>query len=291
MEIKLLTSVFQSKGDFQSDMIIPVSAGAKLYQNHVLTEFRDDTGENISEKNSYYCELTVHYWAWKNLKADYYGLMHQRRYFEIKKSLIYTKESEKLSVPYRIYDKPDLKLVSEILNKNTLENILKEYQIIAPLRENIYRSVKEYYQKSDQREFDDIALIFEIIKDLSPEYLKYANLYFNHSYSYFCNMFIMDKKNFQDYSEWLFKILFEYERRKPKEFLYPREMGKIAERLFGVWFDKIIAENKVSWAEFPRAHFKSVNGVTAKNLSFNPVFYKIFPPGTKRKALLWNFKR
>lgn len=33
----------------------------------------DNTGDNISLRNSNYCELTGLYWAWKNLKCDYIG--------------------------------------------------------------------------------------------------------------------------------------------------------------------------------------------------------------------------
>ena len=43
---------------------------------------KDNTGENISAKNPMYCELTGLYWAWKNLDADYLGLVHYRRHFK-----------------------------------------------------------------------------------------------------------------------------------------------------------------------------------------------------------------
>ena len=47
--------------------------------------FHDDEGENISEKNDKYCELTAQFWAWKNIHdADYYGFWHYRRFMSFR---------------------------------------------------------------------------------------------------------------------------------------------------------------------------------------------------------------
>ena len=42
---------------------IPVGLGKNINSKYFL---RDNTFENISEKNSYYGEYTFHYWLWKN---------------------------------------------------------------------------------------------------------------------------------------------------------------------------------------------------------------------------------
>ncbi len=48
----------------------------------------DNTGDNISEQQPFFSELTVQYWAWKNQEADYYGLCHYRRYLSFTKKTL-----------------------------------------------------------------------------------------------------------------------------------------------------------------------------------------------------------
>lgn len=52
---------------------LPIHVGAAIHPD-VLTEIQqDNTGDNISELNPYYCELTALYWLWKNNDSDYKG--------------------------------------------------------------------------------------------------------------------------------------------------------------------------------------------------------------------------
>lgn len=60
---------------------IPMYVGATGNKNVPAGYMRDDVGDNISEKNNSYCELSGLYWIWKNCEADIVGLVHYRRYF------------------------------------------------------------------------------------------------------------------------------------------------------------------------------------------------------------------
>lgn len=289
--IKILVSVFKNNADDVGDFIVPVLSGAELYENTFSIKYKDNTGENISSKNKSYCELTVQYWAWKNLDCDVYGLMHHRRYFNFNKKNLFSKNNRKLPRSYKIFDIPDEKTLKALYaDYNTISEITDQYSIIAPTREKLLETVREQYNKNDSTGFDDLGLLCKIIEEKYPDYISSAYKYLDGHFAYFCNMFIMDKKCFFDYSSWLFTVLEEFEKQKPDEFTYERELGKLGERLFGIYMTYIIDNTDIRWAELPRAHFCKIGGTT-KNLSFDRILYHLFPPGSERRNLIRKIKK
>ena len=79
--IKIIVATHKKYQMPDDEMYLPVQVGSELNDN--LGYQKDNDGENISKKNPYYCELTGLYWAWKNLDADYIGLCHYRRIFDV----------------------------------------------------------------------------------------------------------------------------------------------------------------------------------------------------------------
>ena len=102
------------------ELYLPVQVGREGKEN--LGYQVDNNGENISNKNATFCELTGLYWAWKNLDADYIGLCHYRRHFTCKKLIPFNEEAK-----FKI-----------LLNKKQTEEILKDTDIILPKKREYY---------------------------------------------------------------------------------------------------------------------------------------------------------
>lgn len=181
-----------------------IQVGAAL-TNQTICNIRDDIGDNISEKNATYCELTALYWIWKNDTSDYAGLCHYRRHFELTKEVISRLDNSNI----------DVILTIPILN---------------------FPSVRAMY-KNDHL-IEDWNAMLDIISELYPEYFSTAIEFQNGNYYYGYNMFIARKEIFNEYCEWLFPILFECEKRcKPREDKYQqRYIGFLAERLLSIFF-------------------------------------------------------
>ena len=73
---------FSEQEKSNKDILIPIQVGARL-SDAKLYDTRDDYGDNISDKNGIFCELTALYWIWKNDTHSIKGLSHYRRRFLI----------------------------------------------------------------------------------------------------------------------------------------------------------------------------------------------------------------
>ena len=200
----------------QLDGYCPIEVGA-YFHDDILYDIRDDTGENISYKNKNFCELTAYYWIWKNSSDEYVGLVHYRRFLSKK----------------RIDEN-----IKYYLKKKDALNILQKYDVILPeqIKWKDY-SVAEGYGNGAGF-IKDLDILREVIEEVSPEYMSdFDEVLKGHDASY-CNVFVMKKVLFDQYCEWLFKILFTTEKRvdlSDYSDVEKRIFGFMAEILMNVW--------------------------------------------------------
>lgn len=181
----------------------------------------DDIGENISDKNISYCELTALYWAWKNLKYDFLGLAHYRRYCGNKNS----------------------KRIIDILTLSDIELLLSKYDVIVPKAKVYIQTIANHYINciKSRRNNNNIQLILlrETIEELYPDYLNIYDEVMNGHRAHMLNMFIMKKDDIDAYCVWLFSILFLLEKKIiDNNVYYDRIMGAFSEFLLDVWIKK-----------------------------------------------------
>ena len=109
---------------------IPVGLGNENFRPQWI---RDNTGNNISEKNKFYGENTLHYWLWKNdfkmiFDKKWVGFCHYRRFWvknPIENSFINLKDSIIQNVP-KIWNDYEVVLGNEYsVNRSKLSKILK----------------------------------------------------------------------------------------------------------------------------------------------------------------------
>lgn len=269
-DIKLFVCCHQPTEVPKHPLLVPIQVGAALADNHFQGFLYDDTGDNISVKNRSYCELTAQYWAWKNVDADYYGFFHYRRY-------LYPDTEAKR--PYWIERKAEIALLDKLGYKN-FADIIRQYDLILPMGENMHISVREHYAKASFHHGRDMELAEEIVEKKFPKYKQALEKHLSGTVCYFGNIFIMQKTVFQDYCRWLFPVLKEFDRRVDISGYGLQEMrvdGYLAERLLGIY--RIYRQNDLKILELPRVHFYPDTEYYRKKLGS-----ALLPPGTKRRA-------
>lgn len=224
------------------DFLKGIQVGAALNDKRFAGMLTDNYGDNISNLNQSYCELTAQYWAWKNYKADIVGFFHYRRYLKF----VCSNDSV---LPYIIKKLPVLpELYKWGYDKENINGLFSSYDVIVPYPEKFYVSVYKQYINSKDHYQNDLDKIIDIIKIRYPYMIKSMEEYLNGDLIYFANVYVMKWEIFDKYMTWLFDILFEFDVQKNvkgynKQAL--RVNGYLAERLFGIYLTYIINNTKL----------------------------------------------
>lgn len=227
MNIKLIVAAHKAYRMPLDPMYLPIHVG-KSGKDLELPYQPDNTGENISEKNATFCELTGLYWAWKNLDADYVGLCHYRRHFRGASGR----------------DKWDC-----ILTSAQAEALLRETDVLLPRRRNYYiETAYSQYIHAHPAEGMDLAL--SLVSAQGPRYQSAVEAVKSRTWVHIYNMFIMKRDIFDSYCQWLFDILFQVEQQLDLSgySAYDRRVfGFLGERLLDIYLEA----NQIPYREVP----------------------------------------
>lgn len=149
-----------------------------------LESYKDNVGDNISDMNGFFNELTTFYWIVKNYPMKgYVGMCSYRRYFSFLDDI------------------------------DSIKDVLQNNDIILPTKEPLDgKTVFEHYDS--YHNIKDLELALEILYKQYPSYKSDAEKFLNSKDMYCNNMFIMKREDFIKYCEFVFNILFTFLNNK-----------------------------------------------------------------------------
>ena len=191
--------------------VIPIQVGASLTKERVA-DVTDDIGDNISDRNRHYSEMTAFYWMWKHGTADYLGICHYRRLWK------------------------DLDVIVKRLQEDA-------FDVVLPMPTVCLHSVFEDYLKKFIP--DVYPVMLDVLKDMSPEYYESSREIFAGKVFYASNMLIARREVLDSLCSWMFPMVMEIEKRVgdlPDAYAN-RYAGFCTERLITLYF----LSNKQNW--------------------------------------------
>lgn len=212
----------------------------------------DDVGDNISNKNRNFCELTAIYWMLKNVDAEYYGLFHYRRLLN-----------------FSGLDRGDFHVLSTKTQnqfgwtKAGARAICEKFDVVTGPRWNVHpidvptlpMSNYDFYCREHKK--SDIDITLDVVRERSQEVYPFVSAYMQSMTCFYGNVFVMRGDLFRRYADWLFDILLEVERRTDisgYDAYQSRVYGFLAERLMGAFIDYLAATGSIRIGQLPMVH-------------------------------------
>jgi len=297
--------------DINSEMIdnplyVPVRCGAVFDKENPMDIAGDDTGDSISEKRMSFCEFTVQYWAWKNIRADFYGLCHYRRYLSFAERRFRANEYNMVHNAVltpgckRKFSLTDpVRMTEQICSYDA---VVSEYAPVAdiPTPGGKKRTVRELWEAHDGVFFEksSIDLLFELISRMAPEYAASAQAYFAGGLHRGFNCFVLRKELFDRLCSLQFPIMFEIERRLDTTG-YTQTMLRtpafIGEMLYGIFMYHISTREDWRVKEVQLAFFSDTEKIQSRAALYRKLLWygvdrvlravadPIMPKGTRRR--------
>lgn len=192
---------FHDRGSMPADKYISplrpaLLCGAGVSQRQhsdIANVLRDNVGENISDQNLQYSELTGYYWIWKNENVDIVGIEHYRRHFIKPTAKITNSVSQ-----------------NDLIDENDIVALLADCDMLVPAHQSL----------ANTSIFDLYVICFheqatEIVRNMK-HYFQSKNLdnfilalyqYMSNNFLIRANMLIMRKPEFDNYCSIMFDMI------------------------------------------------------------------------------------
>ena len=205
-----------------------VQAGAALHPH--FTKLTDDTGDNISDRNPSYCEISVLYWAWKNTTCPRVGLVQYRRYF-----FHHMWQTGRRSV----------------LSKDEINALLDDHDILVGSPITYHETVADTYARVHHSK--DMDLMRDYIAANEPDYLEAFDEALRSRSTIYCNMIAARREALDTYMAWVMPLLdYAYSAIDTSDYddYNKRLVGFIAERLLNVWLIRHRHEYRIAYRPY-----------------------------------------
>lgn len=277
--VKILVSCHKPSYLPKADFYLPIQVGAACAATKLDGMQMDDQGENISDRNFTYSEMSGQYWAWKNLDADYVGQCHYRRFFAFDGKDHPANDHAQIEC-----EQLDQTAVDKfaLCDQRAIDDAVRCFDMIVPPTWKVWlaptphgpkRTVGNHMIAYDITSKETLDLFMDIVRKRQPQYYKWVKRYVNGGTYRGYNCFIMKRELFDKLCAFEFDVLAEFDR------LFDYEGKTPTQRRICGFLGEILFSSFVAWAihegytmtERPLVFFQN----TDPNSASIPVFRKI----------------